>query len=226
MRRGESPILEDGLPELIAEGLASRAAVVHHRRPRKRRRGADFVFLCVPTPQGADGAADLRFVEAGRRPDRPASQARGGRRHQVDRPGRVGWRGRGRPGPARHGRGVEPRVPAGGQRRPRLAAPGPDRDRQPTTPAAAERLAGLYQPLDAPVLITDPASSETMKYACNAFLAAKVSFINAIANLCEAVGADSVDVIRGMSYDRRIGADHLAPGPAGAARASPRTPAP
>jgi UDPglucose 6-dehydrogenase len=52
-----------------------------------------------------------------------------------------------------------------------------------------------------------------MKYACNAFLAAKVSFVNEIANLCEAVGADAVDVIRGMSYDRRIGADHLAPGP-------------
>jgi UDPglucose 6-dehydrogenase len=78
---------------------------------------------------------------------------------------------------------------------------------------AAGKLAALYEPLAAPVLITDPASSETIKYACNAFLAAKVSFVNAIANLCAAVGADSVDVIRGMSYDRRIGADHLAPGP-------------
>ena len=76
------------------------------------------------------------------------------------------------------------------------------------------------------MLITDPASAETIKYACNAFLAAKVSFINAIANLCEAVGADAVDVIRGMSYDRRIGADHLAPGPGWGGRASPRTPAP
>jgi UDPglucose 6-dehydrogenase len=78
---------------------------------------------------------------------------------------------------------------------------------------AAELLARLYQPLNSPVLITDPASAETVKYACNAFLAAKVSFVNAIANLCQAVGADSVDVIQGMSYDRRIGADHLAPGP-------------
>ena len=79
--------------------------------------------------------------------------------------------------------------------------------------AAAHQLARGVLALDAPVLITDPASAETVKYACNAFLAAKVSFVNAIANLCEAVGADSVDVIRGMSYDRRIGADHLAPGP-------------
>src|SRR5262249_7014876 len=74
-------------------------------------------------------------------------------------------------------------------------------------------LVDLYQDLDAPVLITDPSSSETMKYACNAFLAAKISFVNAIANLCEAVGANSADVFRGMSYDRRIGADYLAPGP-------------
>jgi UDPglucose 6-dehydrogenase len=91
--------------------------------------------------------------------------------------------------------------------------------------AAAEKLALLYEPLAAPVIITDPVSAETIKYACNAFLAAKikyacnaflaakVSFVNAIANLCGAVGADAVDVIRGMSYDRRIGADHLAPGP-------------
>ncbi len=78
---------------------------------------------------------------------------------------------------------------------------------------AADKLAALYEPLGAPVIITDPASSETIKYACNAFLAAKVSFVNAIANLCSAVGANASDVIRGMSYDRRIGADHLSPGP-------------
>jgi UDPglucose 6-dehydrogenase len=59
----------------------------------------------------------------------------------------------------------------------------------------------------------DSASAETVKYASNAFLAAKVSFVNAIALLCDAVGADAVEVIRGMSYDHRIGADHLAPGP-------------
>jgi UDPglucose 6-dehydrogenase len=77
----------------------------------------------------------------------------------------------------------------------------------------AEKLAALYQPLGAPVVITDPASSETIKYASNAFLAAKISFVNAIANLCQAVGADVADVLRGMSYDPRIGASHLSPGP-------------
>jgi UDPglucose 6-dehydrogenase len=78
---------------------------------------------------------------------------------------------------------------------------------------AAEAVAGLYSALHAPVVITDPASSETTKYAANAFLAMKVSFINGIANLCQLVGADVTDVIAGISYDRRIGADHLTPGP-------------
>ena len=74
---------------------------------------ADFVFLCVPTPQGADGAADLSFVEqaAAQIGRSPQAGRRGGQ--QVDSPGRVRRRGDGRPGPAGHGRGVEPGVPAG-----------------------------------------------------------------------------------------------------------------
>jgi UDPglucose 6-dehydrogenase len=79
--------------------------------------------------------------------------------------------------------------------------------------AAAIRLAGLYQSIGAPVIVTDPASAETIKYASNAFLATKISFVNAIANLCEAVGADVRDVIVGMGYDHRIGFEFLKPGP-------------
>ena len=79
--------------------------------------------------------------------------------------------------------------------------------------AAALRVAGLYESLDAPLIVTDPATAETIKYACNAFLATKVSFINAIANLCQAVGADVRDVVLGMGYDKRIGFEFLKPGP-------------
>ena len=79
--------------------------------------------------------------------------------------------------------------------------------------SVAERVAGLYAGVDAPVLITDPASAETMKYAANAFLATKLSFTNAVAALCEAVGADVNDVLAGMGYDPRIGRDYLRPGP-------------
>src|SRR5205823_7466447 len=65
----------------------------------------------------------------------------------------------------------------------------------------------------APLLVTDPASAETIKYASNAFLAAKISFVNAIANLCQAVGADVREVVLGMGYDKRIGFEFLKPGP-------------
>jgi UDPglucose 6-dehydrogenase len=79
--------------------------------------------------------------------------------------------------------------------------------------AAAIRVAGLYQGLSAPLMVTDPASAETIKYASNAFLAAKISFVNAVAAVCEAVGADVNDVVLGMGYDKRIGQDFLRPGP-------------
>ena len=63
------------------------------------------------------------------------------------------------------------------------------------------------------MIITDPASAETIKYASNAFLATKLSFINAIAAICEGVGADINDVVVGMGSDKRIGESFLRPGP-------------
>jgi UDPglucose 6-dehydrogenase len=80
-------------------------------------------------------------------------------------------------------------------------------------PAAAIRVASLFERLQAPLVVTDPASAETIKYASNAFLATKVSFVNAVANLCEAVGADVREVVLGMGYDKRIGFEFLRPGP-------------
>jgi UDPglucose 6-dehydrogenase len=71
----------------------------------------------------------------------------------------------------------------------------------------------LYKNLHAPILVTDPASAEMIKYASNAFLATKISFVNAIANLCEAVDADVREVALGMGYDQRIGFEFLHPGP-------------
>jgi UDPglucose 6-dehydrogenase len=79
--------------------------------------------------------------------------------------------------------------------------------------AAAIRVATLYEGIPATVVVTDPATAETIKYASNAFLATKVSFVNALANLCEAVGADVRDVVLGMGYDPRIGFEFLKPGP-------------
>jgi UDPglucose 6-dehydrogenase len=70
---------------------------------------------------------------------------------------------------------------------------------------AAERVAQLHLPLRAPIVITDLRTAEMIKYASNAFLATKISFINEIANICEALGADIKEVATGMGYDPRIG---------------------
>jgi UDPglucose 6-dehydrogenase len=79
--------------------------------------------------------------------------------------------------------------------------------------AAASRVAQLFDRLNAPLIVTDPASAELIKYASNAFLATKISYVNAVANLCEAVGADVREVVLGMGYDKRIGFEFLRPGP-------------
>jgi UDPglucose 6-dehydrogenase len=79
--------------------------------------------------------------------------------------------------------------------------------------SAATRVASLFLGIRVPIMITDAASAETIKYASNAFLATKLSFVNAVAAVCEAVGADVQDVLLGMGYDRRIGHDFLKPGP-------------
>jgi UDPglucose 6-dehydrogenase len=211
LRRAESPILEEGLPALLEEGIAS-GRLSFTTDAGEAARGADFVFLCVPTPQGADGAADLRFVEEAARVVAPhlepgavvvtkSTVPVGSAGVVVDALGRPDTVVVSNPEFLREGTAVSDWL------HPDRVVIGTD------DPGAAERLAGLYESLGAPIIVTDAASSETIKYACNAFLAAKVSFVNAIANLCSAVGANAVDVIRGMSYDRRIGADHLAPGP-------------
>ncbi len=83
----------------------------------------------------------------------------------------------------------------------------------PTTSRSPRGSVSLFSGTQAPLLITDAATAETIKYASNAFLATKLSFVNAIAGLCEAVGADVRDVILGLGYDRRIGFEYLRPGP-------------
>jgi len=78
---------------------------------------------------------------------------------------------------------------------------------------AAERVAALYSKLGAPTQLTDAASAEMVKYAANCFLAMKLSYVNALSDLCERLGADVVEVTEGMGYDKRIGQRFLSPGP-------------
>jgi len=79
--------------------------------------------------------------------------------------------------------------------------------------SAAEKVAALYTSIETEIIITDAASAETIKYAANGFLAMKISFVNSVAAMCEAVGADVVDVVEGIGSDRRIGREFLQPGP-------------
>jgi len=179
-------------------------------------RGAEFVFLCVQTPQSETGAADLSAVEAVSREIAPALRAGTVVVNKSTMP--VGStlmvaRELSRAGAAND---------IGVASNPEFLREGtavrdflePDRvviGCQDT--GVAVRVSELYRSLRAPILVTDAASAELIKYASNAFLATKVSFINEVANLCEAVSADVREVALGMGYDPRIGFEFLHPGP-------------
>ena len=211
LSRGEIPILEAGLEELVHEGLeGGRLSFVVGARNAVPE--AEFVFLCVPTPQGADGSADLSYIRAVA--EEIASV--------LDSEAVVINKSTVPVGSTRVVEQVLRREDVAVVSNPEFLREGsavhdclhPDRivigtDDQ----AAAIQVAGLFEAIRAPVLVTGPASAETIKYASNAFLATKVSFVNAIANLCEAEGADVGDVVLGMGYDKRIGFEFLKPGP-------------
>lgn len=208
---GEVPILEEGLPELVKSGLTS-GRLSFTTDTAAAVRTAEFAFLCVPTPQSETGEADLSFVEAAVREIAPhiprdavvvnKSTVPVGSTRVVERAmRRSDVRVVSNPEFLREGTAVHDFLNPD-----RVVVGGDDE-------AAAIRVADLYRATNAPVVVTDAASAEMIKYAANAFLATKLSFVNAVATICEGVGADIRDVVRGMGYDRRIGHDFLRPGP-------------
>jgi UDPglucose 6-dehydrogenase len=213
LQRGVIPILEDGLEELVKAGVdGGRLQFVLGEVEAVTRAEAEFIFLCVPTPQGDDGSADLSYIEAAARNLGPALTSESvvinkstvpvGSTLVVERAlGRGDVAVVSNPEFLREGSAVHDCLHPD-----RIVIGSEDQ-------AAAIRVASLFSEIKAPVIVTDPASAETIKYASNAFLATKISFVNAIANLCEAVGADVRDVVVGMGYDRRIGFEFLKPGP-------------
>ena len=211
LQRGEVPIVEDHLTELVGEGLAS-GNLRFVLGATEAVRGAEFVFLCVPTPQGDDGSADLSFVEAVAAEIGPhlrpgtviinKSTVPVGSTLVVERVlGRTDVQVVSNPEFLREGTAVPDSL------HPERIVVGADDQ------SAAARVGELFAGTQAPLLITDAATAETIKYASNAFLATKLSFVNAVASLCEAVGADVRDVILGLGYDKRIGFEYLKPGP-------------
>jgi UDPglucose 6-dehydrogenase len=209
--RGEVPILEAGLDNLVREGLdggrlsfvlgAAQAVV-----------DCELAYLCVPTPQSVDGSADLSYIEDAAREIGPVLPSEAivvnkstvpvGSTRVVERAlGRSDVSVVSNPEFLREGSAIHDFLNPD-----RIVIGAEDQ-------AAAVRVAALYLGIAAPVIVTDPASAETIKYAANAFLATKISFINAVAAVCEAVGADIKDVALGMGYDSRIGHEFLRPGP-------------
>ncbi len=211
LENGHVPIHEADLDLLLREGLDAgrlRFTLDHADAVAD----AEFVYLCVPTPQGDDGSADLTYLE-----DAVHTMS------DALAPGTVVVN--------------KSTVPVGSTvlveqalerddipvvSNPEFLREGsavadflnPDRvvvgsdDQQ-----AAQSVARLYLGVQAPVLITDPASAETAKYVSNAFLATKLSFVNAVAAVCEALGANVADVLLAMGYDQRIGHSFMQPGP-------------
>jgi UDPglucose 6-dehydrogenase len=211
LNRGEVPILEAGLDELVHEGLHS-GQLRFVLGAAEAVKEAEFIYLCVPTPQGEDGSADLSYIEAAAAEIGPLLQPDAvvinkstvpvGSTRVVERAlGRSDVSVVSNPEFLREGTAVHDFL------HPDRVVIGADDQ------SAAIRVAGLYLGLPAPLQVTDPASAETIKYASNAFLATKISFVNAIAAVCEAVGADVNDVVLGMGYDKRIGDAFLRPGP-------------
>lgn len=208
---GRMPIVEEGLAELVREGVeAGRLRFV--RDELEAVEGASFVFLCVQTPERPDGSADLSFVEAVAGRIGPhlspgaivvnKSTVPVGTALLVEQvTGRSDIVVVSNPEFLREGTAVRDSL------HPDRVVVGAD-DRR-----AATLVAELFAATGAPRIVTDTVTAETIKYASNAFLATKLSFVNALAGLCESVGADVRDVILGLGYDRRVGFEFLRPGP-------------
>jgi UDPglucose 6-dehydrogenase len=209
LQLGEVPIYEPGLKELIDHNLNKRLTFTTDLKQGVQQ--AEFIFIAVGTPPAASGTgeADLTAVKqvaAG------IGQYLNGRKIVVDKSTvPVGMGDLVASIIEEHG-GTEHKVDVVSN--PEFLKEGsavhdfmhPDRVLIGTNDAAAaERVCELYKPLEANIMVTDLRSAEMIKYASNAFLATKITFINEIANLCEKVDADVTKVAHGMGMDTRIG---------------------
>lgn len=212
LKRGEVPIYEPGLSELIQRNVKA-GRLIFTTSYEEALADADFVFICVGTPSGVDGEADLRYV-------RMAAESIA---ETMDHPlivvnkstvpvGTGDWVAdiisRKQPTPIDFAVVSCPEFLKEGS----AIADFMNADRVvlgSLNPDAAEKVAQLHLPLRAPIIVTDLRTAEMIKYASNAFLATRISFINEIATICEKLGADVREVAAGMGYDRRIGPHFL-----------------
>jgi UDPglucose 6-dehydrogenase len=219
LNRGEIPIYEPGLDDLVAKQVkAGRLSFTTDLKTAVA--GADAVFIAVGTPsRKADGHADLTYVyEAAREIIRSVegptvlvtkSTVPVGTAREIEKIVREEGREKdidvcSNPEFLREGAAIEDFMR-------------PDRVVIGCSSARAEEvMRALYRPLyinETPMVVTTPETSEIIKYAANAFLATKITFINEIANLCEAAGANVQHVAKGIGLDGRIGSKFLHAGP-------------
>ena len=208
LNKGVMPIYEPGLEEMVARNVADGRLTFTTDLDAAVTK-AEIVFIAVGTPPREDGSTDLSYVE-----DAAKGVARALNNYKVivnkstvpvgtgnfvreviltNRRRAVDFDVVSNPEFLREGSAItDTLVPD------RIVIGAPNR-------IVAMRLLELYAPLERPMIITDVASAEMIKYASNAFLATKISFANAIANICEEAGADVNQVVKGMGLDSRIG---------------------
>ncbi len=207
LKKGVVPIYEPGLEEIIKRNRNQRLFFTTDLTQTVRN--SELIFIAVNTPQGKNGEVDISNVKLAAQ---SIAKAMNGYKIIVNKstvpigmgdivaqiiqkngPKSVSFDVVSNPEFLREGAAVADllkpeRVVIGATRR-----------------AAAEKVSEIYKSLNCPILITDLKSAEMIKYASNAFLASKISFINEISNLCDKAGADILQVVKGMSYDSRIG---------------------
>ncbi len=208
LKKGIMPIYEPGLEELVKRNTKS-GRVTFTTSYAEALKGAEFAFIAVGTPSGVDGNADLQYVGAAARSIAENMTAPLIIINKSTVPiGTGDWvadivKGA-QPKPIEFAVVSCPEFLREGSAIADFMSPhrnvigSLDKD-------AASKVAQLHLPLRAPIVITDLRTAEMIKYASNAFLAAKISFINELADLCELVGADVKEVAAGMGYDSRIG---------------------
>src|SRR5688572_15806323 len=212
---GTMPIYEPGLEEMVTRNLTDERLTFTTDLKAAVRRSV-IVFITVGTPPKADGQTDLSAVEAVARAIAQAMERYTVVVNKSTVPVGTGEfvrevieRHQAKPVPfdvvsnpefLREGSAIEDTL-----RPDRIVIGAP-------TQQVAMTLLELYAPLERPMIITDVPSAEMIKYASNAFLSTKISFINAIANICELAGADVTQVMKGMGLDNRIGSAFLSAG--------------
>ena len=215
LTKGEMPIYEPGLEEMVRRNTAEGRLSFSTDAGRAVER-AEVVFICVGTPSKNEGETDLSYVEEAAR---VIGRHLNGYKVIVNKstvPVGTGDLVRKLAGEAANG-STEFDVVSNPEflREGSAIADALNPDRVvigAPSKKVALKLMELYATVGAPILVTDVASAELIKYASNAFLATKISFINAVANLCERTGANVGDVARGMGMDKRIGPEFLMAG--------------